>query len=285
MSVKRDAELFSAGIDGGGTVEEGRFSAELAMARAIRGVDFSRGSPSLPVIEARTAAAAERWAADHASRPRARAAWARRPAIAVAAIVLAVVALQVSVPGGLPAAAAAAREAMLTFLRVGRHTIMTKFDPNAPGQPSDPRMVMWEYPTSIVLVRDEVPRGAPRDGWSFSSVAAAKAAARGMRFLAPSHVPEGYSLGAVALSPSKHWIVATYLNPTHGRIDFVAHDTRGTPGTELNADTDIMKADVNGHPAGWTGRALVWESGAVSYLVGGTSLSEDEAIRMAESLR
>ncbi len=47
-----------------------------------------------------------------------------------------------------------------------------------------------------------------------------------------------------------------------------------------------LAARATAEPAGWVeGTSLMWEADGISYTLGGASLSLDEAIRIAESLK
>jgi hypothetical protein len=48
----------------------------------------------------------------------------------------------------------------------------------------------------------------------------------------------------------------------------------------------LEEVDLDGRKAAWAdGRLLMWEADGISYLVGGSKLSLDEAIHIAKSLK
>ena len=111
----------------------------------------------------------------------------------------------------------------------------------------------------------------------------------------PGYLPAGYVFREAMLAPI-HWTFLFYDGPDGDIIlaqkpAFQGERPNGETGhftptsVEVRTNKPIETVTLNGRPAGWIdGYGLIWETESISYILGGTNLSLDEATRIAESL-
>ena len=118
----------------------------------------------------------------------------------------------------------------------------------------------------------------------------------GFTVLAPAYLPAGYvpndQPGAWTVSHESDGVMASivYANPAdHGRL--VINEQKyqqGGPSTVIDRP-EVQDLTVRGQPGAWMpdngGKSvLAWEENGITYMVVCTSLSRDEALKVAESL-
>jgi hypothetical protein len=294
MNHRQEAEVFSGAIDARFPGEpSGQIPTAIGIARMIHRADFSRASAALPALEATLARVPSRGLSPRPWRRRdapARAARALlRPAPSAAILLaLALIIVQCVMPGGIPALGKAVETAVLSFLQVGPHTRVKVIDPADARRGTGAAAPWWRVATPSGVVMEQVPAGAPVEGWSFDGYDGALALIARAAPRAPSVVPDGYALRRVVVSPSKEWLVASYGTGSGGEIAVIAHRAAHDGGTEYNTDSrsGITRAQVNGAAAAWASGALAWEADGTSYIIAsGGALSLEQTIRMAESMR
>jgi hypothetical protein len=124
----------------------------------------------------------------------------------------------------------------------------------------------------------------------------------------PDSLPDEYGLQNVMVSPSD-WVFLFYrssqgnliiaqlpvgeiaINEPGEAIDSVpvgpvTVGQKNTVGVGMLTDKDVETVSVNNQPAAWVeGNGLVWESEGISFVAGGTGLTKEEVIQIAESLK
>jgi hypothetical protein len=202
-------------------------------------------------------------------------------------------------------------------IRVGDYTWIQQNEKpeNATHQPdlllSEP---VVEYKDGIWILRTFIGNfgGDPLPGHnkkvqSFDSIEDAQAIAP-FSIHKPSALPAGHELQAVMVTPSD-WVFLFYSNSKGnlviaqlpvGEITVnqpsemtnsvpvgpVTVGQKNTVGVGMLTDKDVETVLVNNQPASWVeGTGLMWESEGMSFMAGGTGLTKEEVIQIAESMK
>jgi hypothetical protein len=148
---------------------------------------------------------------------------------------------------------------------------------------------VWEVRTAIGDFRGHVAPGQKAAVYRFATLNQTRAAVDYVVH-APAYLPSGYCFREGVVTPARA-IYFVYTGP-HDEIVMAQVTLPTTGGTSplaaLAALTDkpVTRVAVGHLPGNWIdGHGLIWESEDATLLVGGPSLSLDEATRIAISLR
>ena len=117
----------------------------------------------------------------------------------------------------------------------------------------------------------------------------------GFRLLAPTYLPENYSLKEVKVAPFNDMTFLFYGGPGHEIIivqmpvGYLASDDPNSVvvgATGMITTGSLEEVDFDGQKAAWVdGHTLVWGSTEYTYEVGGLDLNLQQAMEIARSLR
>jgi hypothetical protein len=277
----------------------------LDVAQALAAADLSRDSQARGSLRRRLLARVDARPGDEARRRSAsplHTFWRRRPALAVATGLLALVlVVALAWPGAL-AAAAQGIAGLVRDLRLGEFTWIRQVGPEgsvpAPAPLSAPEVELrgdhWIIRTTIGNFAGDLRPG--EDVLRFASFDQVQAAAPfGLRW--PTDLPAGYALREGMVAPMD-WVFLFFDGP-EGEIilvqipvfEKVVERSAGevdvdVVGVGMLTDDPIEEVELAGRPAGWIdGYGLMWEADGTSYTLGGVNLSLEATRRIAESLR
>ncbi len=154
----------------------------------------------------------------------------------------------------------------------------------------------WTIETVLGGSGGEMPAGADPTIQSFESIQEAQKYTS-LPIKEPGYLPEGYALREVKLPPgsaSEDVAFLFYEDPGQ-EIVFsmvrVGEQPGEAPGlamvkvSVIATNGSVEELKVGDHPAAWIdGKALAWEADDILYEVGGSDLSLDVAVRIAESI-
>lgn len=240
--------------------------------------------------------------------------WKRHPVLAAVSVVL-VVALVVVLawPGALPAVAQGI-ETFVENLVLGRHTSVSHTSVSlvhpdlaaTRAQKLPPKTLEIRQLTDTWVIRTAIGNfgGNLLPGWDaivrqFSTFDEAQAAAS-FRLRQPGYLPSGYALREVMIAPPGQALLF-YDGPSgdivlvqtavgEERVGEIKQGNTITTTVDVRTvqvltDDPIISVTLNGQPAAWIeNHGLKWEVDGVSYTLGGSGLSLEETIRIAESL-
>jgi hypothetical protein len=206
-------------------------------------------------------------------------AWTRLvPALAGAAALAAI---------GIFAASSGTATTLRDFIHrffVGSHTEIVEVRPEVavPTQQPAPAIVRaWQLKTPIGNFGGEAQKGMPWEIRRFNSLASAKKELPALR--SPGWLPESYRLRKVMITPENG-----ALSIFSGEQDdiFLYQVRTGNKAVSRTATSAVAIVDHAGKHAAWIpdGYGLVWEQDGVSYTLGGTTLNEETAFKIADSL-
>jgi hypothetical protein len=231
--------------------------------------------------------------------------WQRRPLLSLLAVSLvAFLMVALTWPGAL-AAAAQGIENWVHSLKVGQNTSIHQVNPTQanPDQASSPRLPatpiveqrgdLWIIRTAAGNFAGNVLSGHDAVVYRVHTFGEAQASVP-FPLRQPDDLPSGYTLREAMVTPSA-WVFLFYAGP-NGEILLAQYPVGRQPsnaGGYVNSamvgtltDQPIEAVTLNGQPAAWVeGHSLMWETDGVSYVLGGATLSLEEAIRIAESLK
>ena len=202
-------------------------------------------------------------------------------------------------------------------IRVGDYTWIQQNEPseNASAESSlvsnEPTVEykdgLWILRTSIGNFGGDPLPGHNKTVQNFESIADAQTIAP-FSIRQPNSIPAGYDLQKVMVTPSD-WVFLFYGSSTGnliiaqlpvGEITVnepgemtssvpvgpVTVGQKNTVGVGMLTDKDVEPVSVNNQPAAWIeGTGLMWETNGISFMAGGTGLTREEVIQIAESLK
>ncbi len=215
----------------------------------------------------------------------------RRPALIFATVVLTALLVAGLVwPEALATAAQGIRGVVQRTV-VGPHTQVVQIEPRPleepPAAPSD----MWSLSTVIGGFGGNVPPGMDATVHTATDLEKAESVAS-FQLRAPGYLPSDYTLHEIKLVSGHAFLFyggdgrdiilsETWVGPQPSDEPYM----RTGVYTGWFTDGPIEKVDLNGHSAAWVNNhILAWETGSVSYSLGGLDLTLDVALRIAESL-
>jgi hypothetical protein len=209
--------------------------------------------------------------------------------VVVAALVLAVV----------PAARADVVEALRRVV-LGASTEVRQVEPAGELPPGEypwqlPEGTYWLVKTDVGKYGANVLPGESSTVTAVGTLAEAEALA-GVRPLAPTDLPEGYSLREVQVAPGRWPVFFQFYSGPEADIVIVQTGVGTATGesagssqvTVMSTVTDGTVEDVtfDGRPAAWIdGRVLKWEADGFAFDVGGLTLDQATAMAIGRSLR
>ncbi len=230
--------------------------------------------------------------------------WQRHLALSLATVVLVVLVVVILAwPGALTVAAQGIKDFVQTLV-VGQNTSIHRVnsDQAAPTTtrmppPATPvveqRDDLWIVRTAIGNFAGNVLPGRNATVRRIRTLDEARAVAS-FNLLQPRYLPAGYTFREAMVTPLD-WVLLFYDGP-NGDIVLAQMPVGERPGGDAEhttfaktgtlTDKPIESVTLNGQPAGWVeGNQLMWEANGISFIVGGSMLSLDEATRVAESLK
>jgi len=228
----------------------------------------------------------------------------RRTAVILAfAVLAALLVVTLAWPGVLTAAAQAIQD-FVRILSVGEHTTIYQVDPDsAASRPqwtpsARPRVELrWTIRTPIGDFSNNAGFGQDSPVHYFNTFDEAQAITP-FSLRQPACLPAGYAfLDAMVPPPPDHRAFLFYKGsdgeivlvqmPAYTQVEVIDETTMTVVGVWFGLTTDELVEEValSGRRAAWVeDRSLVWEAEDIIYILGGSNLSLEEAIRIAESL-
>ena len=166
---------------------------------------------------------------------------------------------------------------------------------------------MWKIRTSIGNFGGDPLPGHSKTVQNFNSIAEAQAITP-FSIHQPYSPPAGYDLQKVMVSPSD-WVFLFYSHSNGnlviaqlpvGEITInepgeatnsvpvgsVTIGQKNTVGVGLLTDKEVETVSVNNQPAAWVEETgLMWETNGISFMAGGTGLTREEIIQIAETMK
>jgi len=237
----------------------------------------------------------------------------RRPRLALlswAAVPLLLLAVMLGWPGALTAATRGI-ETFVQRLVLGNHTTVERHPsvtatPTLRPTPAEP--IVIEHRGDDLLITTAIGSfsspaslpGRPAGLQRYDDLGEARAASSyPLRSLAD--LPKGYAFREALVTPLYRTFLLYDRDEPRGEIILLqmpvgkqtgaiaAHSDSAEPLTaivEMLTDQPVEETTFNGHSAAWVGqRSLMWEEDGVNYILGGTDLRIEDAIRLAKALR
>jgi hypothetical protein len=219
---------------------------------------------------------------------------------AIAAVVLAVVLVQCTYPGGVPGLTKEIQASIVDEMSIGPHTsvVQNSSDPEVMAKavaaiPKEIKDRMWYIGTSAMGFGGGTPDGVSTAVSRFDSYDAARGPA-GMRITVPRYIPAGFTLRDVFVPPGGRNVVAVYTDAGTPASDIAiweasvgvtdvkaAASGMSMTGTSVSVGGDgpYQVVDLDGVKAAWIpgSGSLVWESAGVSYTIAGRLLTFEQA--------
>jgi hypothetical protein len=301
MSDKSRAAAFSARVDEllarKGKAEQPLVTSiedalELDLARRLAEVDLSTQSRALGMLPGEIGVRT-----------------ARRPAmsrllrftvkpvtLAAAVLVIALIVVQCTYPGGVPAASKEVSQAVsrlvLSEMRVGPHTVAQQstgdrqaLEEAVAAIPQEEKDRMWHVEAGGVGFGGSSPKGVGPAALELGSIEEARGKAA-FRFTTPAVLPDGTAVSKVYLSPVGDDVILVYAGAGAASFAISEFAVSSSAASATISDEAYQQTTVGSAPAAWyPSGVLVWENDGISYTIGAPGMGEDEARRIAESMR
>lgn len=151
---------------------------------------------------------------------------------------------------------------------------------------------IWIIHTPIGNFAGETLPGHDPSVRRFDSISKAQAAAT-FDIRQPGYLPENYKFREAMVTPMD-WAFLFYdgsngvlilVQAPAGEVSTSDDNQPTSVGIGMLTDHDVESVTLKGLPAGWVeGYGLIWEADGISFTVGGTYLSREEIVHIAESL-
>lgn len=166
---------------------------------------------------------------------------------------------------------------------------------------------MWKIRTSIGNFGGDPLPGHSKKVQNFNTIADAQTITP-FSIRQPDSLPSGYDLQQVMVSPSD-WVFLFYTSSNGNLViaqlpvgEITINDPgevtnsvpvgsvtvgqQNTTGVGMLTDKEVEVVLVNNHPAAWVEETgLMWETEGISFVAGGTGLTREEVIKIAESMK
>jgi len=143
----------------------------------------------------------------------------------------------------------------------------------------------WTMRTAVSTIGGDVPPGRDPIILTYCSLGLAESVAA-FPIAQPGRLPDGFHFDRAMIPPDDS-VVLWYARPGE-RITLRQTPVRPeitTVEMSMGADSSLEEVTIDGCPAVWMGRKLVWEADGTSYTLEGTEFTLDDALEIARSLR
>ena len=226
------------------------------------------------------------------------------PAASLAAIVLVMAAVFSVFPGF-----AEAVKNYITKLTLGKRTHIIQIDPK-PGElrgekimlrmsqggekveliraanepPRERRLKTWTLNTPVGSFGGNVPEGESFSMTTYNTLEEAKRSLSGLLY--PAHLPQGYKFQKAVLAPSKE--IFLFFSGPGGDVILRQSADKTSAVASATTEPEIERLKLDGKSeALWIAgeHNLIWEREGIPCSLGGRTLSKEEAVRMAGSIK